>query len=214
MKLSKRLQTIADMIPNGSRVIDVGCDHGLLSIFLAQGKQCICLATDVNEKALNNAIVNISKYNVKNIETMLTDGINNVEIDANDYIVIAGMGTTTIKHILSSGKLSNHLIISSNNQLFELRDHITHLGYIIVKEKFVIEHQKKYVIIEFLKGKKKYSGLDLHYGPILKSNVDYLIYELEKLFQIKENARFGNFIVRHNNQKEINKVQKLIDKAK
>lgn len=214
MKLSKRLQTIADMIPNGSRVIDVGCDHGLLSIFLAQEKHCICLATDVNEKALNNAIVNISKYNVNNIETILTDGINDLQINTEDYIVIAGMGTTTIKHILNFKKLSTHLIISSNNQLFELRDYITHLGYIIVKEEFVIEHQKKYVIIEFLKGKKKYSSLDLHYGPILKSNVDYLIYELEKLFKIKESVRFGNFIVRHNNQKEINKVQKLIDKAK
>ena len=33
MKLSKRLNCIADMINDGSRVIDVGCDHGLLSIF-------------------------------------------------------------------------------------------------------------------------------------------------------------------------------------
>lgn len=214
MKLSKRLQTIANMISNESRVIDVGCDHGLLSIFLAQEKKCICLATDVNEKALNNAVVNISKYNVNNVETILTDGINDIKINDEDYIVIAGMGTTTIKHILNSKKLSSHLIISSNNQLFELRDYITHLGYIIVKEEFVIDHQKKYVIIEFFKGKKKYSNLDLRYGPILKGNIDYLIYELEKLFKIKESAQFGNFIVRHNSQKEINKVKKLIDKLK
>jgi hypothetical protein len=30
--LGIRLATIASMVPSGSRVIDVGCDHGLLSI--------------------------------------------------------------------------------------------------------------------------------------------------------------------------------------
>ncbi len=213
MKLSKRLQTIADMIPNGSRVIDVGCDHGLLSIFLAQEKQCLCLATDVNEKALNNAIVNIAKYNVSNVDTFLTDGIRDIDINVNDYIVIAGMGTTTIKHILNTNSLSDHLIIASNNQLFELRDYITRLGYIIIKEEFIVDYQKKYIIIEFLKGHQKYTRLDLQYGPLLKNNIDYLIYELEKLCRIKESVRFGSPLVRYNNQKEINKVQKLISKA-
>lgn len=212
MKLSKRLQTIADMIPNESRVIDVGCDHGLLSIFLSQEKQCTCLATDINEKALNNAIVNITKYNASNVETLLTDGINNIAINDDDYIVIAGMGTTTIKHILNTNNLSNHLVIASNNQLYELREYITDLGYIISKEEFVIEQQKKYIIIEFLKGNKKYSQLDLQYGPFLKNNTDYLIYELEKLFQIKESIRFSNPLVKYSNKKEINKIQKLIDK--
>lgn len=101
------------------------------------------------KNALNNAIVNISKYNVNNIETILTDGINDIQINTEDYIVIAGMGTTTIKHILNFKKLSTHLIISSNNQLFELRDYITHLGYIIVKEEFVIEHQKNMLLLSF-----------------------------------------------------------------
>ena len=35
MELSKRLQAIADMVPVGSRVADVGCDHGFLSIYFA-----------------------------------------------------------------------------------------------------------------------------------------------------------------------------------
>lgn len=212
MKLSKRLQVIADMIPDGSRVIDVGCDHGLLSIFLSKEKHCKCLATDINEKALNNATVNIAKHNASNVDTLLTDGINNITINEDDYIVIAGMGTTTIKHILNTNRLSDHLIIASNNQLYELRSYIIKLGYFITKEEFVIDHQKKYVIIEFLKGNQKYSSLDLKYGPLLKNNSNYLIYELEKLFRIKESARFGSPLVRYNNQREINKVQKLIDK--
>ena len=55
MKISKRLKTIADLIPNDSKVIDVGCDHAYLSIYLSKEKKCKCLATDVNSNALENA---------------------------------------------------------------------------------------------------------------------------------------------------------------
>lgn len=211
MKLSKRLACIADMIPEESKVIDVGCDHGLLSIYLEQEKKCNCLATDINENALQSAKINIKKYN-SNIELKLTDGLNDININKNDYIVIAGMGTSTIKHILSDKVLSDNLVISSNNQLLELRKFMSDLGYKILDEKFIVEHQKKYIIINFTKGNRKYSNLDLQYGPILRKSPDYLIYELEKLFEIKEKIKNSSFLVKYKNQKEINRLKRLIIK--
>lgn len=211
MNLSKRLNSIAEMIPSGSRVIDVGCDHALLSIYLEKEKNCTCIAADINNKALESARINKKKYN-SNIEIILTDGINDIEINRDDYIVIAGMGTTTISHILDKKVLSDNLVLSSNNQIYELRKMVTSLGYKICDEKFICDHQKKYVIINFIKGNKKYSNIDMKYGPILKNNSEYLIYELEKLFDIKEKIRNSNFHVRYKNQKEINKLKKMIDK--
>ena len=38
IKLSKRLETISSLVPRGSKVIDIGCDHGLLDIYLYQKK--------------------------------------------------------------------------------------------------------------------------------------------------------------------------------
>ena len=38
IKLSKRLEAISSLIPNNSKIIDVGCDHGLLDIYLYQKK--------------------------------------------------------------------------------------------------------------------------------------------------------------------------------
>lgn len=211
MNLSKRLHSIADMIPSGSRVIDVGCDHALLSIYLEKEKKCTCVAADINDNALESARINKKKYN-SDIEIILTDGINNIDIKSDDYIVIAGMGTTTINHILDKKVLSSNLILASNNQIYELRKMVTALGYKIQDEKFICDHQKKYVIIKFTKGKNKYSNIDMKYGPILKYDPEYLIYELEKLFNIKEKIKNSSFTIKYKNQREINKIKKMIEK--
>ena len=35
MKLTNRMQTIVSLIDNGSNVIDIGCDHALVDIYLS-----------------------------------------------------------------------------------------------------------------------------------------------------------------------------------
>lgn len=209
MKISKRLKTIADLIPNDSKVIDVGCDHAYLSIYLSKEKKCKCLATDVNSNALENAKRNIQKYN-EDIEVKLTDGLNGITITEEDYIVIAGMGTTTICNILKDKNLSNHIVISSNNQLYELRSYVISLGYYISDEIFVEDYGKKYVIINFTKGYKKYSKLELEYGPIVSKNINYLTYELEKLISINPKIEKSNLLVRIKHKNRIKKIKKLI----
>ena len=60
IKLSDRLKKIADYVNDDSSMIDIGCDHGLLDIYLIQKKKNIKLiASDVNPNALNNAKKNI-----------------------------------------------------------------------------------------------------------------------------------------------------------
>ena len=75
MIISKRLKTIAELVPNNSNVIDVGCDHALLDIYLALNKNTTCIAIDINENALSNAVNNIKKYKLNNqIKTVLIPG--------------------------------------------------------------------------------------------------------------------------------------------
>ena len=128
--ISKRLKEIAELIPNNAKVIDVGCDHALLDIYLVKNKNCSCLACDINENALNQAKKNISSNNlIDKIETKLTDGLNDIKINKDDYFVIAGMGTSTIKHILEHDNLSDNLIIASNNEIDKLRRFVVGLVY-------------------------------------------------------------------------------------
>ena len=57
IKLSKRLEAISSLIPKKSNIIDIGCDHGLLDIYLYQNKIVTkVIASDINENAINNAV--------------------------------------------------------------------------------------------------------------------------------------------------------------
>ena len=141
MNLSKRLEAVATLVDVGVRVIDVGCDHGYLDIYLTQNNDNKCIATDINQNALNSAIKNIKKHNLEDkIETKLTDGLSGLKIKNTDNIVICGMGTNTILDILKTNKLSETLIISSNNHIEELRREVIN--------KNCIEIYKKYGILE------------------------------------------------------------------
>jgi tRNA (adenine22-N1)-methyltransferase len=181
MKLSKRLEAVATLVDVGKRVIDVGCDHGYLDIYLTLNNENKCLATDINEKALNSAINNIKKFNLEGkIETKLTDGLKDIKVNKKDNIVISGMGTNTIVKILSESTLSNTLIISSNNHIDLLRREVIAKGFYIDSEIFLIDKKKPYVIIKFRKGLKKYNSNDYMFGPILKHNPLYRKYLIDK----------------------------------
>ena len=132
MNLSKRLQAVATLVDINARVIDVGCDHAYLDIYLTLNNGNKCIATDINKNALNMAKRNIKKYDLEDkIETKLTNGLKGVRIYKKDNIVISGMGTHTILQILKTNKLSDTLIISSNNNIDILRKEVIDLGYYI-----------------------------------------------------------------------------------
>ena len=178
MNISKRLKTIADLVDT-KRVIDVGCDHGYLDIYLTLYKNCTCIASDISSNAMKSCRENISRYNLNDkIETIITDGINNIKINKEDTIVISGMGTYTIIDILNNKELSDTIIISSNNHLEELRRFMISIGYYINNEVYILEHGIHYVIIKFIKGNREYNDYDYILGPIVIKDNNYKKYIL------------------------------------
>ena len=111
IKLSKRLQKIAELINEEDTVLDIGCDHALLDIYLTLYNNNRCIATDINKSALKKAEENIKKYNL-NIKTIISDGLSNVEINNDQIVVLAGMGTSTIISILNTdAKVINNCLL-------------------------------------------------------------------------------------------------------
>lgn len=188
MSLSKRLEAVATLVDIGKRVIDVGCDHAYLDIYLTNNNENTCIATDINKSAIEIAKKNIKEHKLEDkIQTVLTDGLTNIDVKKDDNIVISGMGTHTILHILNTNSLSNTLIISSNNDINILREEVIKLGYKIDSEIFLYDKGKPYIIIKFIKGYKKYNKKDINLGPILKNNIEYKRYLIKKYNKIINN---------------------------
>ena len=187
MNLSKRLEAVATLVDVGAKVIDVGCDHAYLDIYLTLNNDNKCIATDINENALAIAKTNIKKYKLgKKIKTVLTDGLKDIDVEKNDNIVICGMGTSTILDILNTNKLSNTLIISTNNHVEILREEVIKKGYYIDTEIFIIDKNKPYIIIKFKRGFRKYKKEDYMFGPILKNNKQYRNHLINKYKNINK----------------------------
>ena len=106
MKLSKRLELVASFVPEGSRIADIGTDHGYIPIFLTEKGICqSALAMDVREGPLSRAREHIREKNLEDrIQVRLGDGLKELRPGEADTVVIAGMGGQLVIHILEEGR--------------------------------------------------------------------------------------------------------------
>lgn len=173
--LSKRLKAIADMVTPCASAIDVGCDHGFLSIYLVENDIAgRVYATDINSGPLERAQEHINEHNLgKCIETIQCDGLmglknNNKTVDA---IVIAGMGGRMISKILSDSpdiaSSATQLVFGPQSELEQFRYSLMELGYRIVSETMIEEEGKFYPIIKATSGKMELDRVQAMYGPCL-----------------------------------------------
>lgn len=185
MKINNRLRSVASLVSCNTSIIDVGCDHALLSIYLYLNKENVkVIASDINEGPLNKARENIKKYDLDDkIDVILNDGIKN--LDGFDTVIISGMGGLTVIDILENGNLENvnNIIVSPNNDEDIVREKITKLGYYIDDELLIKEKGKYYFVISFKKGKK--NKINYKYSEILlkkkdKTYIEYLTNEINK----------------------------------
>lgn len=219
-KLSKRLEVVANYIKDNSKVIDIGCDHGLLSIYLAGiYKNINIIASDVNKNALSSAVKNIKEAKLEDrIETRLGSGLEVVSPEEIDTVVIAGMGSNTIVGILkyAKDKLINvdNIIVQSNTDLYFLRKNITSIGYYIEDEVLVEDKGIIYTVIKFTKGRKKYNYKELYLGPILLEKNDKLFKkkndkELKTMQMINKNITKGHYLYRLKIKRNIKILEKI-----
>lgn len=176
MKLSKRLLTVANYIANESYVVDAGCDHALLDIYLTKIKNCQCLAIDKSASSVEKARLNIEKSGLTSkICLKRQAGLLAKDLKTDTIVCILGMGYKTILAILKSVNLANAstLIIQSNNNQFALRKEICKLGFYIYYEEVIYEHDKFHVIISFKKGHQRYHLTDYLFGPIILKNKEH-----------------------------------------
>ncbi len=102
--LSARLKAAAEMITQGNRVCDVGCDHGWVPIYLIeQGISMRVIAMDIRSGPLARASQHIRERELTAyIETRLSDGLKELRDGEADSLILAGMGGRLMKAIISA----------------------------------------------------------------------------------------------------------------
>lgn len=210
INISDRLLSIASLINDGEVVVDVGCDHGLLDVYLTLYKNCKCRASDVSPDIVNRARLNFIKYDViDKIDLFVGNGFNDLKLDNSDTIVLSGMGTSTILKILEKNKTSK-IICQTNTDLYDLRKSICNMGYYISDEDIVFDNNRYYVTIAFSVGNRKYSYDDYLLGPILKDKKLFKDYVLDLY---RKNIGGYNKALRFNGSKLL-ELEKLIETLK
>ena len=153
VRLPRRLKAIADYIEQGAAVADIGTDHGLIPVYLAQlGVARSIIASDMSEGSLGAARRNADKYGVTGKITFITapglDGIG--ETDA-DTIIISGMGGETISGILGGAPWTANrgvrLVLQPQTKIDNLRDFLHDNGYNITETATALDRGRIYTII-------------------------------------------------------------------
>ena len=158
MQLSLRLSAIADMVTEGNRLVDVGCDHGYLPVYLIQQKKIpSAIAMDVRKGPLSMAQEHIRQFGLEEyIQTRLSDGLAALRAGEGDSLVIAGMGGPLMERILTDGKSVrdsfSELILQPQSDIPHFRRFIQSEGWEIVEEKMVEEDGKFYPMMRVVPG--------------------------------------------------------------
>ncbi len=227
IKLSKRLETILELVPESCNfLVDVGCDHGLLSdAFLRLNNENKALLIDLREKPLEKAKHNLivkSKHSSERLRFSLSSGLLDWNVnDSQDdslgdatCIVIAGLGAKEIINILAEKldqlrranfypEMDVYLIIQAmrnqeNIRLFMRENNFPMLEQVIIEDKDFVYSVDLY--------RMNFSEIDSY--PELKSSNNLVDFLGENLLEFLQETNFTNKSQKYDN----NIAQKYLER--
>lgn len=196
--LDNRLKLCADFVRNNSKLADIGTDHAYLPVWLCRIGRCVsAVAADINPEPLKRGAKTISDAGLCDAVTArLSNGLEQINADEADDIVIAGMGGELIARIISDCEFakdsSKHFILQPMTKSEELIKWLCENGYKILKQDCCVAANKCYTVL-----------LVAYCGEIFKRDASYYyIGELSPQTE-KTHLQFVN-----------NHINRLLKKAK
>ncbi|MGN0659437.1 MAG: tRNA (adenine(22)-N(1))-methyltransferase [Emergencia sp.] len=168
MKLSDRLQTIADEIKKGETMADIGTDHGFLPLYLLEkGISPKVIMADISRGSLKKAEDNCRAFTETttfsgSFEFRLGDGIDVLEDGEVDVVVMAGIGGKLICDMLQwdlrKSRSMKRYILQPRNHPGMVRRWLHENGFTITRESLVREGRFICVILTAESGPKPEAG--------------------------------------------------------
>lgn len=182
--MSKRLDKIASYVEPGIGVADVGTDHGYIPVMLCKrGYEGSIIGTDINEGPLNKARRSLFEAGFEDrVILKLCDGLEAVEPETVNTIIVAGMGGDTITGILDRAEWCARedvrLILQPVTKPEILRYWLINNEFCITSEALVKENGTIYQIICARPGKsEKYTDAELFTGKLERIKQEELFRE-------------------------------------
>ncbi|MGY0692899.1 tRNA (adenine(22)-N(1))-methyltransferase [Virgibacillus sp. FSP13] len=200
INLSNRLKKVALFLPRGANFADIGSDHAYLPCYVClKDSAAKAIAGEVNVGPFNSAKTTVQAYQLSDkIDVRLGDGLQVIEKDEVEQVVIAGMGGSLIQSILENGKnkLDNveHIIAQPNVDAKGVRKWLTAHNFRLTDEELVEENGHFYEIINAAKRHNdsplnNWTEKELLFGPFLLAKQTSTFYrkwqyELGKLIRV------------------------------
>lgn len=177
--LDNRLGLCASLVRKQCRVADIGTDHAYLPVWLCKNNIAVsAIAADINPEPLKRGISTIEKYCAADaVMPLLSNGLQQIDPNLVDDIIIAGMGGELIADIISKApwvkNKKYHLILQPMSKAEFLREYLYNNGFDIKYEEATVAENKLYTVmsvfftgevIENINLKKYYGALN----PALK----------------------------------------------
>ncbi|HAN20661.1 MAG: hypothetical protein A2Y15_04445 [Clostridiales bacterium GWF2_36_10] len=191
ISLDTRLFCIYNAVGTCNCLADIGSDHALLPIALLQSEKVKhAIASDINTGPIEQSRKNAIRYNISNIDFLLSNGFDSIEKGSFDKAAICGMGGTLIANIIRRGGIKAHcdLILQPMTAYEDLRSYLWDNGFSINNEIFAADSKKPYVIInaQYTSEFENYTYSDLYLGKIRPDTVEYRLFCKKVCYQTKK----------------------------
>ena len=224
MKISDRLLMISENIEQDEIVADIGTDHGFLPLYLCLIEKCNkVILSDISENSLDKAKKNCKLiYPNKEFDFRLGSGIEVLEDNEVDAVVIAGMGGILMTEILENNLTKSHsfkkFILQPRSQIGRLRHWLYNNEFEITNEQLVREGNRICEILTVRSSEKMHlksvfnidsvemeipNSLIYFYNNL---TVEYITKKLSDELQIKRNLEFSK---KNNGNKKIININRI-----
>lgn len=190
LELTPRLQLLADWVPPGARLADVGTDHAYLPVWLwLHRRVASAIACDLREGPLARARETGRTYGADGVEYRLGNGLAVVSPEEADTVVIAGMGGENIAAILARAPWTaggrHTLLLQPQSRAEALRAFLAENGYAIRREALVQDRGTLYPVMEAGGGEMSLTLGQRHGGAALLHDPLGDRYIIEKIVRLQ-----------------------------
>ena len=150
IQLTPRLRAVANMVPAGARLADVGTDHAYLpACLLQEGVLQRAVVSDLRRGPLDRARATAREYGLAGkLAFRLCDGLTGIQPGEVDAVAAAGMGGETIAAILAAAPWVRErdvpLILQPMSSFPDLRGWLQANGFAIEEERLAREGDALY----------------------------------------------------------------------